>query len=299
MEAAEEQSPAASLFMKDSVQYQSGFKMSLALPLRVRVMALFKLIGYDQSVLVEEEQKTFRMVSLYLKDSREAKLVMGVLKTARIKGAVPFSRVHRFSVWSTGWKKGWKPFAVTKKLHVVPLWQEDRSYPKTKTPIYLETTNAFGTGLHETTRFTAQLIEGLSGKFKSFLDVGTGSGILAIVAIKCGAVKVTGFDIDPSAVKVARQNLKVNSLMCSLKACDVNSFMPRKLFDCVAANLVSPDLIEFRDRIISFVSPGGYLIISGISLKNIPRVKRSFAEKGLRPAIVSKGREWSAMLFKL
>ena len=285
--------------MNNTIQYQAGFKLSLSLPLRLKAVDFLQWQGYGNTLLVEEEQKLFRIVSVYLKDKREALGVIRQIKSARIHGADPFWRIHYAKDWSTSWKKGWKPFAITRKLHVVPLWQDNRSLPKTKVPIYLETTNAFGTGLHETTRFTAQLIEGLSGRFTSFLDVGTGSGILAIVAIKCGATRVTGFDISASAVVVARQNLKANGLSCVLKSCDVNDFKPRNLFDCVAANLVSQDLIEFRDRIISFVRSGGHLIISGISLKNIPRVKKAFAQKGLAPSTVFSGREWAAMLFNL
>jgi ribosomal protein L11 methylase PrmA len=100
-------------------------------------------------------------------------------------------------------------------------------------------------------------------------------------------------------VSVARQNLKANGLGCVLKTCDVKDFKPARLFDLVAANLVSPDLIEFRDRILSFVRPGGHLVISGISLKNILRVKKAFAQAGYRPVKVLKGREWSAIMFKI
>ncbi len=218
---------------------------------------------------------------------------------ANIAGTKPFCRIHHEKDWSQLWKKGWKPFALTPRIHVVPLWQESRIIPKSKIPIYLDTTNAFGTGLHETTRFSSQIIERLSGNFDTFLDVGTGSGILVIVAFLSGAKKCVGFDIDPLAVKVARQNLKANGQTCVLKVCDVKEFKPVRPFDLVAANLVSPDLIEFRDRILSFVRPGGALVVSGVSLKNIPRVVRAFKQAGHMPVNVVSGQEWAAIHFNV
>ena len=285
--------------MKSKTQYQVGIRASLSSSVRDRVAAFLSLAGDGLCSLVEEEGKRGRTVSLYLKDKKQSDRLFVLCQAARIIGAKPFRCVHREKDWSSRWKEGWKPFSLTRKFHVVPLWQEKRDCPKGKIPVYLDTTNAFGTGLHETTRFTAQIIEGLSGRFSSFLDVGTGSGILAVVALKCGAVKCVGIDIDPGAVKVARQNLKANRLTCFLKACDLNDFKPAHRFDLVAANLVSPDLIEFRDRILSFVRPGGYLVVSGISLANVKRVNRSFFLAGLRPVKVIKGREWAAMLFKV
>jgi len=253
--------------------------------------------GYSLSSLVEEEGREVRSLSIYEADKASADRIYKIFKGFKAAGVSIFRCVHRESDWSSRWKKCWKPFSLTRRFHVIPLWQEVRVCPARKIPVYLDTTNAFGTGLHETTRFTAQVIESLTGKFSSFLDVGTGSGILAIVALKCGAKKCVGFDIDPSAVRVARQNLRANQLTCQLTACDVKDFKPVKLFDLVAANLVSFDLIQFRDRILSFVQPGGYLVISGVSLKNIVRVKKAFAQAGVYPVRLVQGREWAAIVF--
>lgn len=273
--------------------------MALLSPARERAISFLALSGYPLSVLVEAEDRKKRTISVYLTDRAQSLRLRALLRASRIGGARVLYRVHRQKDWGSKWKKGWKPFPLTSKTQIIPLWQKSRSCPKGKTPVFLDTTNAFGTGLHETTRFTAQMIEQLKGRFQSFLDVGTGSGILAIIALKSGASHCVGIDIDPGAVKVARQNLKANKLTCELRACDVKDFVPSVRFDLVAANLVSPDLIEFRDRILSLVRPGGYLVISGISLKNIARVKRSFALAGVRPVRIRKGREWSAMLIKL
>jgi ribosomal protein L11 methyltransferase len=211
------------------------------------------------------------------------------------------TKVIRRSVsdWSQLWKKGWKPFALTRRFQVIPLWQESRACPPGKQAIYLDTTNAFGTGLHETTRFSAQMIDRLRGRFSSFLDVGTGSGILAIVAGKLGIRDVIAIDIDPAAVKVASKNLKANHLPAeNVLAADIGRFRPRRMFDLVVANLVTWDLVAFRNKILPLVKPGGYLIVSGISLKNMPFFREHFRTTTLKQLKLKKGREWAAFLFQ-
>ncbi|MBF0387632.1 MAG: 50S ribosomal protein L11 methyltransferase [Candidatus Omnitrophica bacterium] len=285
--------------MSNKTQYQVGFQIPLTLSLRARVAAFVSLAAEGQASLVEEEGRKERILSLYLTDRKQADKMYRLFQSISFTGARVFRRVHREQDWSVRWKEGWKPFSLTRQIQVIPLFQEDRHCPAGKTAVYLDTTNAFGTGLHETTRFTARIIERLAGKFTSFLDVGTGSGLLAIIALKHGAQTCVGIDIDPGAVKVARQNLKANNLTCELKACDVKEFNPSRSFDLVAANLVSLDLIVFRDRILSFVRPGGCLVVSGVSLKNIKRVEKAFTQAGVKTVSIIKGREWSAMLFRV
>jgi ribosomal protein L11 methylase PrmA len=83
-----------------------------------------------------------------------------------------------------------------------------------------------------------------------------------------------------------------------VRIADVKDLSLSQTFDLVAANLVSPDLIEFRERIENFVKPGGYLIISGVSLKNIPKVRKAFTHSSLKLLKLVKGREWAAFLLR-
>ncbi len=106
--------------------------------------------------------------------------------------------------WLTLWKSQWKPAALTKKLDVVPVWYQDKYKPRQGCDhILMDTLLSFGTGLHETTRFMAQFIEDKQGKFRSFLDIGTGTGILALVALKNGAEEVLAIDIGSLSVQAA------------------------------------------------------------------------------------------------
>ncbi|MBF0486136.1 MAG: 50S ribosomal protein L11 methyltransferase [Candidatus Omnitrophica bacterium] len=286
---------------KNDIQYEVGVVLPMPSTAcgREMVFALLSKAGYDLSRVVEQEEKTAFKVSIFWDKKAEAVRFLQQIKKWRLKKARACFIKHCRTDWSSRWKKDWKPFSLTPKLFVVPLWLKDRKIPRWKEPLYLDTTNAFGTGLHETTQLTAQFIESLSGTFKTFLDVGTGSGILVVVAKKSGAGYCAAFDIDPGAVKVALKNLKANKMFCDmLKASDIKKFFPGRKFDFVAANLVTRDLTAFRKKIISFVAPGGFLAISGISLRNMRVIKKEFFGPPLQLLKVVKGREWAGYLFR-
>jgi ribosomal protein L11 methyltransferase len=221
--------------------------------------------GVLLSDIVEEENRAGYKMSVFFEKAPDAQRLRLRLRSLKLKGVRLSARIHHRTDWESRWKESWRPFSLTGKIALIPLFLTGAKCPKGKMPLYLDTTAAFGTGLHETTRFSSRLIEGLSGKFKTFLDIGTGTGILAIVALLSGAGRVEAFDIDKEAVKVARDNFKANGLKChALKACDVKGYNAKKAFDLVAANLITHDLVSFKDKIIASVRIDGYLIISGI-----------------------------------
>lgn len=290
--------------MNKHTQYQIGLKVSKKklssqnLLLAQHLLTYFlQEQGFDLSSLVEEESRDFLTMSFYVHSKKESLFLFRQIQTITLKGVRCFYKTHLRKDWESSWKKGWKPFSLTTKIQVIPLWQKQKKHLKNKKPLYLETTNAFGTGLHETTRFTSQMIESLENQFQTFLDVGTGSGILMVVAFLMGAKKCFGFDIDAGAIEVAQNNLKVNGYTGQLKKADIRSFVVKSPFDVVAANLISSDLIAYQDKIISFVKKGGFLIISGISLENLSRVQKAFSVSSLKKLKIMKGKEWSAILF--
>ena len=286
--------------MRTKVAYEVVFKLIEDSP-AARDLLRYMITSFDLPPisLVEKEGARSFSIAVYFDDKEDAKRMMETFRTLDLKNIDMSLVAHHEEDWATKWKQGWKPFALTKRFHVIPLWQKSRRCPKGKERIFLDTTNAFGTGLHETTKFTAQIIEGLAGKFYSFLDVGTGSGILAIVAHKLGAKKVRAFDIDPSAVEVARANLKANRLpVKDVVTFDINERVNGCSYDLVAANLVTQDLISFKHRIVSCVAAGGYLVVSGISLANLSLFERDFKDPLLKVLKVVKGKEWAALLFQ-
>ena len=157
----------------------------------------------------------------------------------------------------------------------------------------------FGLGTHPTTRLTAELIEEKAGKFKDFLDIGTGTGILSIVACKCGGSSIWAVDATRQAIKIAKRNFSFNSCKPTfLRSIDFGKTNISQKFDLVAANMVTDELIRLRRKIIGSVKRKGYLAISGISSTNYNRFKKSFKSKTLRRLKICQQEGWYSFLYK-
>jgi ribosomal protein L11 methyltransferase len=162
----------------------------------------------------------------------------------------------------------------------------------------IDTLLSFGTGLHETTQIVSQFIEDYQGRFESFLDIGTGTGVLALVALKRGAKSVVAFDIGDLSVEAAKHNFRVNGARGIIQKQDIRKYKDKKTYDFVAANLVTQDLIENMYNITKLVTPGGWLAVSGISLDNLPKLQKAFKDLPLKRLQLKKGQKWSGLLYQ-
>lgn len=206
---------------------------------------------------------------------------------------------HQRSVWLNRWKEEFKPFDLTTDIEVIPLWMKDDYQSHLPFQIMMDTDVAFGTGLHETTRFMSQLIEKCRGEFETFLDIGTGTGILTIAAHYYGAKSLTAFDLSSDAIEVARQIFKVNNVPnVYLSAENVLSYEQTETYDFVAANLITHELIKNADKILSFVKPGAYLAVSGISREHYSLFKETYDALPLACEQMFEGERWVAVLFR-
>jgi ribosomal protein L11 methyltransferase len=256
-------------------------------------------LGYGEKDLIITGLKDKGNLELF--DENKAKLervrkLFGRLELAGVK-------VHQRRLapkdWLTLWKSQWKPAALTRQLDVVPVWYRNKYKPrKGRDHILMDTLLSFGTGLHETTQFMAQYIEDQQGRFRSFLDIGTGTGILALVALKYGAKDVWGIDIGPLSVQAARDNMKANQSYFQVVKGDIKKYPFKRDFDFVAANLITEDLIANARKIISLVKQGGLLAVSGISLDNFGKLRKVFSSFPLKCLKISKGEQWSGILYQ-
>lgn len=256
--------------------------------------------GVDPLRIIECRSDGAVSLGIYLETAVAVKRLCAEIRRSGIKGVrVTSQRVFRKD-WQDQWKKDFHPFAITPKVDIVPVWHKKSYRPNGREPIFLETNMAFGTGLHETTRFMARLIERCAGKFQDFLDIGTGSGILALLALKCGVSKVLAIEIEAQSVEVARQNLRRNRFSPAIvRRADLDKWPSRARFGFVAANLVTDDLIRMRRKILARVRPGGFLALSGISLGNLARLQKAFGQFPLRCVCVLKGKYWTAVLYQV
>jgi len=160
---------------------------------------------------------------------------------------------------------------------------------------------AFGTGEHATTasclRFLADVSRGLREREWSLLDVGTGSGILALASIRLGAKTAEGFDFDPHAVRTARANARLNRIRSArFHRADVREWEPEGAHAIVAANLFSELLIAVLPRLVRAIEPGGHAILSGILRTQEAGVVRALKAVGLRLLQVTHRGKWVALL---
>lgn len=201
--------------------------------------------------------------------------------------------------WANSWKKYYKPIRIAHRLMVVPTWEE---YEPQEGDLILKMDPgmAFGTGTHETTRLCATLTEDYMKPGARVLDVGTGSGILAIAASKLGAGEVMAYDIDPVAVRVAQENCDVNG--CDNVTCGISDLLAGVdtkggLYDFVCANIVADIIVRMADDILRYMKPGGLLAVSGIIDTQAERVHAALTRGGLTHILTRAENDWNAMLF--
>lgn len=171
--------------------------------------------------------------------------------------------------WRHAWKEFFEPVEVSPDIWVGPPWEEENiPEPEDGFRLIVKPAMAFGTGSHETTRLAARLLADAvdhSRAAPSVLDVGCGSGILAMIASQLGASDVAGIDISEDAIDSARENLAINELTGRI---DLSTTPLEEIdahYDIVVANILGPILLELRNELIARVDSGGRLLLSGIA----------------------------------
>ncbi len=209
--------------------------------------------------------------------------------------------------WAEVWKKYFDVIEVTERLVIKPQWLD---YDATEEQVIVEIDPgmSFGTGQHATTNFCLKMLDQLADQddVKTFLDAGSGSGILSIAAMKLGYENISAFDIDEDSVRIAKENIEKNGLdikninmICSdLANYNLVDVKTQGGFDLVAANILGHILVENRKKIMSFVKPNGYLILAGILTTQFESYTGKFVELGLEKVCEFTEKEWTSGLFK-
>lgn len=182
--------------------------------------------------------------------------------------------------WKNEWKKRFRSIVVAKKFIVKPTWEE-LAEPPGCVIIEIDPKQAFGTGHHATTQLVLQFLERYSPAEKMVLDIGTGTGILAIAAVKLSAKNVLAIDIDPIAVEAALENLAANATLskANLLIATVDAIKAGTHFDLILANLNKAIILNALDTMVRLLTPCGRLLLSGLLLEDASAVKKAFARK--------------------
>jgi len=198
--------------------------------------------------------------------------------------------------WHDGWRHHFKPQRIGKRFLVTPPWI--RPEAGGRHVIVIEPAMAFGTGTHETTRSCLEFIDELCAETvpRKALDVGTGSGVLAIGMARLGVGEVLALDNDPVALDAARANLWLNGIDGAVTLSDAGVGRLRRRFPLVVANIILETLLEMAGPLTRCVGARGSLILSGLLHEHVPAVTRRF--RGFRLVRRKDRKEWSTLLLR-
>ncbi len=251
--------------------------------------------------LIDEElvnkDRTKSIIHLYIADSDNAVEVLSFLKERMTACGIDFnlgSETVDDNDWNENWKKYFKAFEIGEKLAVCPSWEEYNNKDN-RIVISLDPGAAFGTGTHATTSLCLEILENKICEEHSVLDVGTGSGILAIASMLLGAKSAIGVDIDALSVETANENARRNNVEQGTEFIVGN--LADKIsgkYDVVCANIVADVIIRLFDNIGNFMKDDGVLIISGIIDIRAEEVERSAIEHGFKIVENHTREEWHA-----
>jgi ribosomal protein L11 methyltransferase len=181
--------------------------------------------------------------------------------------------------WNEIWKKSIIPINAGNAITIIPPWEQAE---EGRIAIMIDSGMAFGTGHHETTRTCLAHIEKISGRHagKSLLDIGTGTGILAIGASKMGFLHIVAVDTDPIAVNAARENITLNGAK-NIEIKEGSISVVEGMFDVIIANLISSTLIEIAPEVVSHLSADCIVILSGMLAGEEDMVADAYRKAGL------------------
>jgi ribosomal protein L11 methyltransferase len=196
--------------------------------------------------------------------------------------------------WANAWKAYFKPTRVGERLMIIPSWESYELQPQ-DLPLYLDPGMAFGTGTHPTTSLCLRKLEAVVQPGMRVLDVGTGSGILAIAAARLGAAPVVGIDIDPVAVRVAKENAERNGVTIDVRAGTLDQVETDEC-DLIIANIIASIIIDILPDVASRMKMGGKFLASGIIAEKKQAVADAMTATWLLPIEVREEGGWVAIL---
>lgn len=288
---------------------KSWLKVSLHVP-KVAGEAISNFLVEEGAVGIEEideDSKWQRLIGYFPQDGTEKKILRDLhryLKSLQnIEPEMVRYGIETTSIfeqdWGENWKRFFRPVQAGSRFLIKPPWSRPR-LKEDRIPIEITPGMAFGTGTHATTRLCIQALEErLKGKECPVLDLGTGSGILSIVAAKLGVREVWALDTDEVAVEVARENVERNGVGGIVKIRKGSIGDVRGRFDVIVANIDFKGLKRLRIPLLRHLGEGGVLILSGILAEEEERLCQHYLETGaLRWMKTIQEGEWICLTFK-
>ena len=254
----------------------------------------------DDSIL--HADKTRAKISIFVPEEKNLSEYIAFIDAKLSSMSIPFSKEiegMEEENWADSWKKYFKPIKLG-RVTIVPAWEEYNSSDG-EVIIKIDPGMAFGTGTHETTRLVMKIMQDTVTGGEAVLDVGCGSGILAITASKLGAKRCNAYDIDPVAVKVAKENAAIAECEnITVGTSDLLSGVERIPggYNLCVANIVADIIIRMLPDIHTYLTPSSPIILSGIVAEREEDIKRAAAQHGYGVVRIERENDWVAMMIK-
>ncbi len=252
----------------------------------------------DENILTAD--KTVASVSVFIPSDRSYMDDMAELRQRMeaigLHGQIEIVGVNEED-WANSWKQYYKPLKVGERIVICPAW-ESYTPAEDELLIRMDPGMAFGTGTHETTRLVIRLLEKYTTPGCRMLDVGTGTGILAICAKRLGAAICRAYDIDPTAVRVARENIAdsgLESVTCDQSDLLKGVSLEGGKYDLICANIVADIIIRMTPDVEEYLADGGVILCSGIILERCDDVIAAFASQGFEVAETLVDNDWCGL----
>jgi ribosomal protein L11 methyltransferase len=198
--------------------------------------------------------------------------------------------------WNEDWEKSIGIVEATSRIIIKPSWKKLRKTDKGKIVLRIDPKMAFGTGHHETTRLSLVLLEEYIHSGARVLDFGSGTGILAIAAVKLGAASALAVDNDPWAIENALENISRNRVPKKVKAVEGDGRkLPKRSFDLIVANIDLPTITKSLANLVKRLKPQGTLIVSGLLTTDLTNFLNLISHQGIVPLEMLSENEWVAV----
>jgi len=265
-----------------------------------------------------EDSPEYVIIRFYAADNEHGRAMIETVKTGldSLKKSLPDADLGSLAIsleqvddesWPDSWKKYFKPFGIGKNIVIRPEWEEYSQ--EGKTVVAVEPGHMFGTGLHETTRMCIEALEQYIKPGDTMLDLGCGSGILAVTGIVLGAAKCVAVDINPEAAGVTYNNAELNGISGEklhvhtgdiINSPALQEQVSAYKYDCITANIVADVIIPLSELTakMNCIKPGGTLIASGIILERLDEVLAAFLSSGFSIVETLTAGGWACVVVK-
>ncbi len=262
------------------------------------------------STLLDKEKECNNYHVIYSENSEDSEKIAKIIEAKKEDWKefdIFIDNISTFSIKQEEWAEVWKKYFtiehITERIVIKPSWLEYEAKDN-DVVLKIDPGMSFGTGKHPTTSFCLKILDKLSSKMQgaSYLDAGSGSGILSIAAYKLGYAPISAFDIDDKAVEISLENFAENEIpktSIDVQVADLANYAKTAgKFDLVNANILSHILLQNREMILSFMKSDGYLILAGILSTEYKEFSKAFCDLGLVEIETLIDKEWQSGLFK-